>query len=91
MSFLFSVYYLGIYFLSLQADQKLSYALTHCNPHREANIRFVSVMLAAYILHLHPTENGNLGWGWGGGGLVCSVARNVGRLTMTGGYYSSDI
>lgn len=48
-------------------------------------------MLAAYILHLHPNENGNLGWGWGGGGLVCSVARNVGRLTMTGGYYSSDI
>lgn len=28
------------HFYSLQADHKLSYALTHCNPQREANIRF---------------------------------------------------
>lgn len=39
-------------FFTSQADHKLSYALRHCNPQSEANIRFGSGVLAAYILHL---------------------------------------
>ena len=74
----------------MQADQKLSYALTHCNPRREANIRFVSVILAAYLLHLHPNEMAIYS-GYVGGDLVCSVVRNVGRLMMTKECYSTDI
>ncbi|KAJ6924287.1 enhanced ethylene response protein 5 isoform X3 [Populus alba x Populus x berolinensis] len=39
------------------ADHKLSYALMHCNPHHEANIRFDSGVLAACILHMHNSKN----------------------------------
>ena len=38
--------------MTLQADNKLSYALKHCNPQSEANIRFGSCVVAAYTLHL---------------------------------------
>ncbi|KAH7572147.1 hypothetical protein JRO89_XS04G0211300 [Xanthoceras sorbifolium] len=34
------------------ADQKLSYALMHCNPRNETNIRYVSSVFDAYALHL---------------------------------------
>lgn len=38
-------------FVTWQADQKLTYALVHCNPRSEANIRFGSGVPAAFILH----------------------------------------
>lgn len=39
------------------ADHKLSYALLHCNPHHEANIRFDSGVLAACVLHVHNSKS----------------------------------
>lgn len=67
----------------MQADQKLSYALMHCNPQREANIRFVSVMRAAYVLDLYSYEKCNLGWGVMLEPCFSFVVRNVRRLLMT--------
>lgn len=42
--------------LSWQAEQKLSYALAHCNPRSEANIRFVQMSCCINIYIFLVTE-----------------------------------
>lgn len=48
MGYLVAVYLFSLLLELLQADQKLSYALMHCDPRKEANLRLASKTFDVY-------------------------------------------